>query len=285
MTSQNPAGRRISLVITEGQQFGRLTVIREERVGRRRTVVCSCECGTDRQVRAAPSSLYSEAVRSCGCLNRESASRRATERNASRGLRIDDDGRECTRCGKYKLWSDYYAANNVYGHEAACTACKLAASKRPARYRVDDAGRECSRCRQYKAWSEFNKGNGARRYSSWCRADAALAHGEKPIDQRRLQSRRSKLWTTYQLTLDAYAAMLEACGGKCELCRQPETRTHKSGQLHELSVDHDHRCCPGEKSCGACVRGLLCSGCNYALGRLEAMGLDRVLGYLGAADR
>ena len=33
-----------------------------------------------------------------------------------------------------------------------------------------------------------------------------------------------------------------------------------------LSVDHDHSCCPGDKVCGKCIRGLLCSSCNLGLG-------------------
>ena len=31
-------------------------------------------------------------------------------------------------------------------------------------------------------------------------------------------------------------------------------------------VDHDHRCCPGKKTCGRCVRGVLCRVCNGGLG-------------------
>ena len=33
-----------------------------------------------------------------------------------------------------------------------------------------------------------------------------------------------------------------------------------------LVVDHDHACCLGAKSCGRCVRGFLCGGCNAGIG-------------------
>jgi hypothetical protein len=31
-------------------------------------------------------------------------------------------------------------------------------------------------------------------------------------------------------------------------------------------VDHDHNHCKGDRSCGDCVRGLLCADCNRGLG-------------------
>jgi hypothetical protein len=34
------------------------------------------------------------------------------------------------------------------------------------------------------------------------------------------------------------------------------------------NVDHDHKCCSGSKSCGKCIRGILCHLCNKGIGLL-----------------
>lgn len=65
----------------------------------------------------------------------------------------------------------------------------------------------------------------------------------------------------YSLTLTQYRAMWAAQAGTCKLCRQ-----EPSGRSRVLAVDHDHTCCPGQSSCGKCVRGLLCDRCNNGLG-------------------
>lgn len=36
-----------------------------------------------------------------------------------------------------------------------------------------------------------------------------------------------------------------------------------------LNIDHNHECCPGNRSCGKCIRGPLCSACNMAIGLLR----------------
>lgn len=55
---------------------------------------------------------------------------------------------------------------------------------------------------------------------------------------------------------------------RCSVCNASESvAKRKDAQL--LAVDHDHSCCPGNKSCGLCVRGLLCQRCNLFIGQAK----------------
>lgn len=48
---------------------------------------------------------------------------------------------------------------------------------------------------------------------------------------------------------------------KCAACKRPR----EDGET--FFVDHDHNCCSTNRDvCGKCVRGLICRGCNSALG-------------------
>lgn len=69
----------------------------------------------------------------------------------------------------------------------------------------------------------------------------------------------------YGVTAEQYETMLAAQDGLCAICRKPEMVWRKS-KIQDLGIDHDHSCCPSSKSCGKCVRGLLCSHCNRGLG-------------------
>lgn len=72
------------------------------------------------------------------------------------------------------------------------------------------------------------------------------------------------------ITLDEYDAMLAAQGGVCAICG-----TNEPGRFGRFVVDHDHTCCPGDRSCGQCARGLLCWACNVGLGHF-ADNVDRL---------
>jgi len=76
--------------------------------------------------------------------------------------------------------------------------------------------------------------------------------------------RRKHRLAQYGLTEEAFARLLEAQANRCAMCGEP----FQDGQ--SICIDHDHACCEAEKrSCGRCVRGLLCLSCNTALGIIE----------------
>jgi hypothetical protein len=57
--------------------------------------------------------------------------------------------------------------------------------------------------------------------------------------------------------MDDYSRMLHGQDGVCGVCG-----TDDPSPWLNFDVDHDHGCCAGSRSCGLCVRGLLCRRCN-----------------------
>lgn len=92
----------------------------------------------------------------------------------------------------------------------------------------------------------------------------ATARKNKALNPRSYMMRRGE-WLKYRfgLTLEDYDKMLSYQNGVCAICQQ-KCKTGKG-----LGIDHDHRCCSGNKSCGKCIRGLLCANCNGAIGMLQ----------------
>lgn len=70
------------------------------------------------------------------------------------------------------------------------------------------------------------------------------------------------------LTVLQYDEMFRRQGGLCAVCDCPETR-RRNGVLQRLAIDHDHSCCPAQRCCLDCIRGLLCESCNQGLGKLR----------------
>lgn len=67
----------------------------------------------------------------------------------------------------------------------------------------------------------------------------------------------------FGITLEQYEQLLAAQGGACSVCGKTEKANRR-----RLAVDHDHSCCPGQVTCGKCLRGLLCSSCNLHFGAI-----------------
>ena len=70
--------------------------------------------------------------------------------------------------------------------------------------------------------------------------------------------RKHNIKSKYKLDYDTY---LEMAKDGCNICGEFTER--------HLQVDHDHNCCPGQISCGKCVRGVVCNKCNISIGKYE----------------
>lgn len=147
--------------------------------------------------------------------------------------------------------------------------------------------KECKQCRQLLDRSHFHNDN--RRVDGlfpYCKPCRRLRSGAKPMRRTQWSSKsdydrkrrtalknapghrkayRAKyLWSTYRITVDEYNQLLVEQGGGCAICHKKPSELSR-----ELAVDHDHACCSGSRSCGGCIRGLLCNSCNTVLGHLR----------------
>lgn len=125
----------------------------------------------------------------------------------------------------------------------------------------------CTKCKEEKSLHDFYFDNYHGRYQSQCkecRKKLVIAAQKLPENKPRL--RKAQLKHKYGITPEQYDGMLYAQGGHCAMC----PATEPGGGRIFFSVDHDHACCPtAAKSCGKCVRGLLCLRCNNSLGWYE----------------
>lgn len=86
--------------------------------------------------------------------------------------------------------------------------------------------------------------------------EKALRFRERHPNWREYAKNR-QLKHTYGITLERYREMLSEQSGKCAIC----SKEHREGHRKGLVVDHNHT--TGK------VRGLLCYGCNAAIGHLR----------------
>lgn len=96
--------------------------------------------------------------------------------------------------------------------------------------------------------------------SAWQRAFRATDAGKAHV--RRMNLRQKGL------TPERYDALLAYQRGACAVCGTTDPKSNQHGK-QAFCVDHDRTCCPTDKSCGKCVRGLLCHNCNRAEGLLR----------------
>ena len=82
---------------------------------------------------------------------------------------------------------------------------------------------------------------------------------DKKAEKNRMNTFYKPNYIAHHLTEEQYSKMFNLYNGKCHSCKDRGA----------TNIDHDHNCCSGQRSCGKCVRGILCSQCNTALGLLQ----------------
>lgn len=125
----------------------------------------------------------------------------------------------------------------------------------------------CPGCKETLDLSEFYVRSHNGRPSAYCKKcttsraqDWQKENGPRDMTATMLKHR-------YGITLDEYNCRLTEQNGVCAACGEQETKT-LNGKVNRLSVDHDHACCPERRSCGKCIRGLLCNRCNGVLSKV-----------------
>jgi hypothetical protein len=148
----------------------------------------------------------------------------------------------CKRCGAGKPLDEFFRDRRCKdGRMGNCKVCVTARMDR-------NIARDPDRYAGYKQkWADANRDQVRVAIAAW-------------------REKNPDYWIrrNFGLTAADRDAILEAQGGVCAICGSgdPDGR--------EWSIDHSHSCCPGQNTCGNCVRGVVHGSCNLQLGRYEA---------------
>lgn len=109
----------------------------------------------------------------------------------------------------------------------------------------------CRKCEVVKPTSEFHK--------DACHSSGFTVYCADCVSHKQVLAR-------YNITSDQYEVLLANQDYKCAICKSPAP----GGNTSRFAIDHDHACCPeSARSCGSCIRSLLCGRCNLVLGQVQ----------------
>ena len=150
---------------------------------------------------------------------------------------------------RYERWGSVYAYERIY--------------------ETREGQRWCKDCQEWRPSNEFyqrkNK-TGDRVPYGYCRTHTKL---------------RTRAWR-YQVAPEVIVLLLKQQQGCCAVCG-----SNDPGLDRDWHIDHDHSCCGAGRSCGDCIRGLLCHKCNLMIGWAgdDVVKLQSAIDYLQGTSR
>jgi hypothetical protein len=143
--------------------------------------------------------------------------------------------------------------------------------------------KQCIKCGEEKELDLFAKGknynDGRRNICKKCHSNYVnnyyKLNPDKYDEKRKLNigKKSDANWKRHRITENKYNELLSLFNGKCHACQERVA----------TNIDHDHSCCDMPRSCGKCVRGILCNQCNTALGLMQddIVKLNKLIHYIG----
>lgn len=182
----------------------------------------------------------------------------------------------CDLCGRPRRWVKQRQAYARYCGNSHCTSPERICQACQGKFmlHVGDAGtRYCSHACAHNA--RYARRKVSRPNCIWC-GELALnpPRGKaenyvcnpclEPIKHVIGRLRRHRVSTDLMRALVA-DPVCQICGADVVTLEVDRGGHYRA----KLVVDHDHACCPGETSCGECVRGLVCHNCNVMIGNAK----------------
>jgi hypothetical protein len=116
--------------------------------------------------------------------------------------------------------------------------------------------RDCSETKPLTQFPDYKDIKGVVRQRLVCRSCFNAMVRSQP-SQTKEAKKAAGIKHVYGLTMEQYYELIK---DGCEVC----------GTHEKLCIDHDHSCCPARtKTCGNCIRGVLCDRHNRAEGMLK----------------